>query len=162
MLMKAEKNPKLATIEFEAESGQYIEKSKDWYWVLWIFLLAVAAAAALIGNYTFSLLIIASAFVLSLLAAQKPHTVQLYFDNSYVKVGKKRYKVSEIEAYNFLPKEQRILLRHAKKYLPVTVVPIGARPPEGMLRAYLDESPWIEDEELQEPFLEVLLEKIGI
>lgn len=160
--MKAEQTPKLPTVAFEAESGQYKEKSKDWYWVLWIFLLAIAGAAALLGNYTFSLLIIASAFVLSLLAAQKPQIIPIQFDNSFVKIGSKRYKVSEIEAYHFLPQENRVLLRHIKKYMPVTVVPVGTRPPEGALRSYLNESPWIEDEELQEPFLEILLEKIGI
>lgn len=160
--MKAPEVKKLPTIKFQAKSGQYVEKSKDWFWVLWIAALAAVSAAVLIGNYTFAGFLFLAGFVVTILAIRKPSTVPVYFGNSYIKIENKKYQVSEIESYNFLPEHHRVLLKHKKPYMPILVVPIGTRGPEGKIRHYLNESPWEEDVELQEPFLEILAEKLGI
>ena len=45
--------------------------------------------------------------------------------------------------------------------MPILVVPLGDRPPEGDILGYLSEVEWQEDEELSEPFLELFLERLG-
>jgi len=159
--MKKSEKPEQAEVAFETQTFQYIEKSKDWYWILWILFIAIAGAAFVLGNYTFGVLVILSAFVLSLLATKKPEKIVVKFNTNNIVIGGKKYKVKDFSAYNFLPEEQRVLLKYEKKYLPILVIPVGVRPPEGKLREYLDKSPWEEDDELREPFIEILMEKIG-
>lgn len=159
--MKKAKKPKLPEVSWQAHQFQYVEKSKDWYWVLWIVFLGVTVAAFFVGNYTFGVLVIFAAFVLSLLASKKPEKLKMIINDTHVYIGEKRYKITDIESYNFLPEEKKLILKHHKPYLPVIAVPLGSRPPEGALRGYLHESDWMEDDELHEPFLEVLMEKMG-
>ena len=160
--MKAQKKPSLPTFKYQARSGEYVHKTKDWFWILWIAALASVCAAILVGNYTFAAFLFLSGFVITILAIRKPPIVNVYFGNSYVQVQNKKYAVSEIESYNLISEHHRILLKHKKTFMPILVIPIGTRGPEGKIRRYLNESPWAEDVELQEPFLEVLAERLGI
>jgi len=159
--MKKKEKKTLPEVSFEASTFQYIEKSKDWYWILWIVFIAISIAAFIVQNYTFGVLVLLCAFVLSLLATKRPDTVLVSFTDSHVRVGNKKYKVSEFESYNFIPEDARVLLKYTKPYLPILIVPIGTRPPEGEIRNYLAESEWEEDDELKEPFIELLMERLG-
>lgn len=159
--MKKSEKPTLSEVVFETPTFAYIEKTKDWYWILWILGLAVAGAAFVLGNYSFGALIILSSFVLSLLATKRPETITVAFTNTHVHVGSKKWKINEFTAYNFIPEEHRVLLKHEKPYIPIVVIPIGPRPPEGKIRHYLVESAWEEDDEIREPFIEILMERIG-
>ena len=159
--MKKEEKIKLPEVTFQAPTFSYIEKSKDWYWILWIVFIAISIAAFIVQNYTFATLVVLCAFVLSLLATKRPENITISFTNTHVHIGTKKYKISDFESYNLIPEENRVLLKYTKPYLPIVIVPIGDRPPEGELRNYLAESAWEEDDELQEPFIELVLEKLG-
>jgi len=159
--MKKTEKPKLPEVVFETPTFAYIEKSKDWYWILWIIGLAVAGAAFVLGNYTFGLLIVLCSFVLSLLATKRPENITVAFTPTHVHLGNKKWKITDFSGYNFLPEEHRVLLKHEKPYVPIVVIPIGPRPPEGQIRQYLAESAWEEDDEIKEPFIEIMLENMG-
>ncbi len=159
--MKKEERQELPAINFEAPEFIFIQKTKDWYWILWIIFVAIAAASFLVGNPIFAVLILFAAFVFSLLASKKPETILISFNDTHVQAGRKKYKVSEIESYKFIPEEARVLLKHSKPFLPLLVIPIGLSAPEGELRNYLALTPWEEDDELQEPLLELLMERFG-
>ena len=159
--MKKEEKKSLPEIEFMAPEFIFVEKTKDWYWILWIIFIALAAGAFIVGNPYFGVLVILAAFVFSLLASKHPQQIPISLNSTYISAGKKRYKVSEIESYKFIPEEARILIKHSKPFLPLIIIPIGMNAPEGQLRTYLNETPWEEDDELQEPFIELLMEKFG-
>ena len=159
--MKKEEKQVLPEITFEAQEFIFVEKTKDWYWILWIIFIAIAAGAFLISNPFFGVLVLLAAFVFSLLASKKPEIITVSFNDTHVQAGRKRYKTSEIESYKFIPEEARVLLKHTKPFLPLVVIPIGLHAPEGELRSYLNETPWEENDELQEPLLELLMEKFG-
>ena len=160
--MKPTKKKELPTFKYQARAHQYVEKSKDWFWILWIIIIASISAAVLVANYTFAGFLFLAGLVLTVLAVRKPSIVSVYFGNNFIKIDEKKYSISDIESYNFIPEDHRLLLKLKKPYLPILVIPIGERGPEGKVRMYINESEWEEDLELQEPFLELLAEKIGI
>ena len=160
--MKASSKQQFPTFEYKARASEYVEKSKDWFWVLWIIVVASVAAAALRGNFSFAAFLFLAGLILTVLAIRKPPIVSVLFENSFVQIDNKKYAVSDIESYNFIPEDHRLLLKHKKPYVPIIIVPLGTQGPEGKVRGYINASPWIEDIELQEPFLELVAEKIGI
>lgn len=159
--MKKEEKITLPEVTFEAPEFIFVEKTKDWYWILWIIFIAISAGSFLIGNPFFAVLVLLSAFVFSLLASKRPEHITISFTEKYIYAGKKRYKVSEIESYKFIPEEARILLKHTKPFIPLIVIPIGLHSPEGDLRGYLADSKWEEDDELRQPLIEIVMEKFG-
>ncbi len=159
--MKKEEKPVLPEVSWIAPEFRYVEKTKDWYWVLWIVCLAIAAASFMLGNYTFAVLIGLSAFVFSLLASKRPQELTMTLDDTHVVIQEKKYRVDSFEAYNFLVEDERLLLKSKKQFVPLVSVPLGDRPPEGKLRTYLEMVEWQEDDELSEPFIELFMERLG-
>lgn len=148
-------------ISWEAMEFIYQEKTKDWYWILWIIFLAIGALAYLTSNYSFAILIVLSAFVLSLLAAKRPVKLSVVMDDNHIHVGNKKYRTSDFSAYNILEQDSKLILRSKKQYVPVVTVPLSDSSPLGKLRGYLLEKKLDLDDTLTESPLEVFAERLG-
>lgn len=86
------------------EGTEYLHnpKSADWYWALGIIAVASTIAAALFGNYLFSVLVVVAAIAIALHAAQVPPTHQFQITDRGLVIGNDLHPFEHIESFSVL------------------------------------------------------------
>lgn len=140
----------IESTRWSAPEYPHREKTADWYWVLGILTIAGSAAAFILGNILFSLLILVGAFTVALFAARHPRTVEFEIDQRGVRADTVLYPYSSLASFWIIEgtEEQKILLRSVKKFMPYIIIPLGDINP---LRAHEFLIKHLPEEEIVEP-----------
>lgn len=148
-------------VTWEAPEHYHTEKSNDWFWVVGIVAITSAIASFFFGNFLFAILILVAAVSLSLVALRHPKVIPFSVTVRGVSVDDSFYPYASLDSY-FIDEVNyptpQLLLKTKKFYLPLVVIPL---PDE-----YLDDiediiSQRLPEEELEEPFINLVLEFLG-
>lgn len=151
------------TISWQAHEYFHQEKSSDWFWGLGIIAITAAVLAIILGNTLFALVILLFAFAASLQAHRQPKLVTFELTSRGIVIDHMLYPYSTLEAFwivdQHIKKPEPKILIKSKRFLfsyihmPVEGVDIDD------VRDYL--LMYLKEEELEESFLEKLLEYFG-
>ncbi|MEX2013743.1 MAG: hypothetical protein WD896_00110, partial [Parcubacteria group bacterium] len=148
-------------LEWDAHEYEHKERSSDWFWAVGIISVAVAIAAVIFSNIIFAILILISAFTLSLFINRPPKTLHIAVDEKGITRGQVRYPYQSLESF-WIDTEhphKKIILRSEKLLMPLIIVPIG----EGVDPEQLNEklSGILPEEFHSLPLVERILEYLG-
>lgn len=148
-------------IEWDAHEYEHKIRSEDWYWAVGIITVAIAISSIIFGNIIFAILIIVSAFALSLFINRAPDTVHVIVDEKGVVRENIRYPYGTIHSFwiDVEHPHKKILLRSQKKFMPLIIIPLGNNvDPEKLQRTLLR---YLPEEHHTLPVTERFLEYLG-
>ena len=148
-------------IEWDAHEYEHKERSSDWFWAVGIITVSVSVVSVILGNIIFGILILISAFALSLFANRPPSTLHVVVDEKGVARGKIRYPYSTLESF-WIDTEhphKKIIMRSEKTFMPLIIVPLGENVDVEELHENL--SHFLTEEFHSLPFVEKILEYLG-
>ena len=139
----------------------HTEKNSDWYWIVGIVSISLAVIAIILNNVVFGILIMVSAFTLSLLASRRPSIVDVSIDNIGVTFGKSRYVYKNLESYWIETRDNypRLLIKSKKVLMPLIVIHIEDEEDNHLIKEVI--SKHLPEEEHAEPLLEKILIYLG-
>lgn len=144
-------------IRWSAEEFEYSEKSVDWFWAVGVVAVGFAILSIFLGNLLFAILITISAFTLSLHAVKKPRSISFEINDEGVIIDKKLYTYNTLESFWIINKE-KIIIKSKKAVVPFLIIPFQNINPK-TLREFLIKN--LKEEEMSEPFGQVVMEKLG-
>ena len=152
--------PSLRT-EWNAHEYEHKQRSPDWFWAVGIVSISIAIAAVIFGNIIFGILVLISAFALSLFVNRPPNTLHIVIDGKGITKDKIRYPYSTLESF-WIDTEhphKKIILRSQKMFMPLIVIPLGDEADVEQLHENL--SLFLSEELHRLPFVERILEYLG-
>lgn len=143
-------------VSWTAPEYMHTHKSADWYWIVGIISVTLAILAIVLGNTLFGILILVSAFTLSLYASRPPHMQEIRVTDKGVQIDKVLYPYSILESYWIEENElhPRILLKSEHKLAPYVIILLGEVPSHEIHEVL---SQYLHEVKHSEPFLEKLL-----
>lgn len=148
-------------IEWDAHEYEHKERSPDWFWAVGIISVSIAIASVIFGNIIFGILVLISAFTLSLFANRPPSTLHVSVNEKGITRGKISYPYSALESF-WIDTEhphKKIILRSEKMFMPLIIVPLGDNTDVEQLHENL--SLFLSEELHSLPFVERILEYLG-
>ena len=147
-------------IQWEAYEYNHKEKSSDWFWAFGILSFSATATAVIFNNVIFAIFITLSAFTLSIYAARKPSLIKIEINGKGIVIGKYFYPYQNIEKFWISEKQldNTLIIKSTKKTLPYITTSIQQIDPEE-IRDYLSRR--IKEEEMNEPFVQMIMEYLG-
>lgn len=154
-------DPAVRSVTWEAREHHHDVKGADWLWALGIIVVASAAAAILLGNLLFGIVILLGGMVMAIMAVQPAKIIPYSVTQRGIRVEDRLYPYSTLDCF-FIDEDHplgaQLLIKSEKMLMPLIVMPI----PE----EYLDEieellSARLPEEHLEEPFFSKLLEFFG-
>ena len=147
-------------IEWQAPEYIHSEKSRDRYWIVGIVSVSIAIIAIILNDVIFGLLILVSAFTLSLFASRPAQIVKHELNDIGVWKGEAKHTYKEIKSFwiETVDSYPRILFKIDHRFSPFFVFLIHPDDAEEM-RAFL--SVRIPEEKMTESVFEKLLIYFG-
>jgi hypothetical protein len=148
-------------IEWDAHEYEHKERSSDWFWAVGIISVSVAVTAVILGNIIFGILVLISAFALSLFANRLPSTIHMIVDEKGVTRDKILYPYPTLKSF-WIDTEhphKKIILRSEKMFMPLIVIPLGDETLVEKIHENL--SSMLSEEFHSLPFVEKILEYLG-
>ncbi len=150
-------------IEWQAlEHHHHQEKTPDWFWIVGTIAIAGAILAAYFGNVLFAIIIAIAAMTSFLQAHIEPKILTFRITRKGVQTGSSLFPYSTLESFWVIDEEinDRIILKSQKFLMPYIIIPFDSTKidPDD-IRNYLLE--YINEEEMDEPFLHKLMERFG-
>ncbi|MDO8589918.1 MAG: hypothetical protein Q7R69_01435 [bacterium] len=148
-------------IEWDAHEYEHKQRSPDWFWAVGIISISVAIASVIFGNIIFGILVLISAFALSLFINRPPSMLHVVVDEKGVTRGKIRYPFSTLQSF-WIDTEhphKKIIMRSEKLLMPLVIVPLGNETDVEQLHENL--SIFLPEEFHSLPFVEKILEYLG-
>ena len=147
-------------ISWRTHEYHHTEKTADWYWIVGIVSVSISIISIILDNVIFAILVLVSAFTLSLFASKRRGVGDVESRDDGVKIGGMNYPYSTLESFWVETKDgiPRMIFRSKKMISTLIVIFIEEVSPDSvkdMLSNYLPE------EELSEPFLEKLMIYLG-
>lgn len=139
----------------------YRKKSRDWYFLLWTIALAGAAIATILDNLLFGILLVISAFVLSIYAAQRPKEVKVTVSRKGIRVGDVAFPFSSLSLFAIAEEQipTYLLLQSKKPLSPLHTIPITEEVDIDTLREFL--LMFIDEGDMETPIYQQLMDRIG-
>lgn len=154
--------PALRSITWEAPQHHHVEKGNDWFFALFIIIIALVVAAVLFDNVLFALLIGLAGGALAVSAAKRPLIIPYAISVRGIKIEDRMYPFSTLDSYYIDeedPRGPQLLIKSEQRFMPLIVMPI----PEDHIDEIEDLlKEKLEEEELVEPFLVKVLELFGV
>lgn len=151
----------LRSISWEAPEHHHVEKGNDWYFALAIIVVALVIVALLLGDVLFAVLLGLAGGVLAVAAAKRPSVVPFSISVRGVKIEDKLHAYSTIDSFHIDeedPRGPQLFLKSKQKFMPLIIMPIPADHVDD-IEAILKER--VDEEELEEPIFEKVLEILG-
>jgi hypothetical protein len=148
-------------VEWDAHVYEHKERSSDWFWAVGIIIASLAIVAIVFGNIIFGILIIVSAFALSLFINRPPEIIHMVIDENGVTRANIRYPYDTLHSFwvDEIHPHKKILLRSKKMFMPLIIVPLGNDAnPEKLQELLLKKLP---EQYYSLPFVEKILEYLG-
>lgn len=154
-------NESTRTVTWKAAEHNHVEKGADWFWVLGILALAGAIAAFVLGNFLFAIVILVGAGSMAIVTLRRPRTISFTVNMRGVQIDETFHPYSTLESFyiddvNYT--KPQLLLKSKKIYAPLIIIPVPTAHVADV-DAILGER--LPEEELEEPFINVLLEFFG-
>ena len=148
-------------ITWEAPEHRHIEKGNDWYWALGIITIAATAAAIVLGNTLFGVVLLLGASTMLIFASKKPSIIPFAVTLRGIRVSNQLYPYSTLASY-YLDEEgpdgPQLLLKSERMFMPIIVMPIPDEHIDDIDDILASRLP---EELLEEPFSERILEFFG-
>jgi hypothetical protein len=147
-------------ISWYAPEHFYVEKNPDWYWIVGIITLAIAAVAFIFGNAITGIFVIAAAVALVLHASRRPENVYHEINDRGIILHETLYPFLSLESF-WIPHDEmpsKIILKSRKTFMPLIVILIDEVDPESVREVLLR---YIAETEQHEHFLTHVLEGFG-
>lgn len=149
-------------IEWKALEHHHTEKSNDWFWAVGIIAIGFAILAIYFHNLLFALVILLGAFASILHAHTPPKILDYALTRKGIQIGDRLYPYSSLESFCVIDEEinDKIMFRSKKMFMALIIIPFDSTriDPEEISDFLLD---YLDEEELHEPFLQVLMEFFG-
>lgn len=149
-----------ALISWNAPTHIHFEKKPDWFWVVGIITLALAAVTFIFGQVITGIFVIVAATAL-VLHASVPAKISYYEINDRgIIANDVLYSFLTLESF-WIPHDEtppRIILKSRKLFMPLIVIYIEEVDPESIREVLLK---YIAETEHHEPFLKHVLEGLG-
>ena len=147
-------------IEWNTQEYIHREKTIDWYWIVAIVTISIALIAVILNDVIFAILILISAFTLSIYSSRKPKIIDVQIDSFGILVGKTRHQYGGLESFWIETRDAfpRIILKSQNRFASYITILIENVPPEEIRFVLARHLPEIE---LSEPFLEKVLIYLG-
>lgn len=148
-------------ITWEAPEHTHTPKTPEWFIILGILAVSGSIAAFLFGNVLFAILILVAAVTISLVTLKEPDVIPYSVSTRGIRVGDEIHTYPSLESFCINTTdydEPHLLVQSTRLFMPLLVFPI----PE----EYMDDiddllGERLPEEELEEPFIHVLLEFFG-
>jgi len=138
------------------------DKTGDWFWGLGIVAIGAIVLAFYFGNILFGIIIIIFSITSGLLAKRKPQLLDFEISRQGVRAGSLLYPFSNLESFWVQDTEfdDVIIFRAKKGFQDFIIIPFDSMEtdPE-LIRDYLLD--YLDEEEMEEPFLQKLMEFLG-
>lgn len=149
-------------ISWKADEYHFQRKGNDWFWALSIISATGAAAAVILNNILFGVLILIGSFVLALYATVRPRRISFEISERGVSIGKTFYPYQNLKSFWVHDEgkdgDQVLIIESGKTFSPLITIPISSVSPEKIRYFLLEFLPEIEHEL---PIADKLLERIG-
>ena len=147
-------------IQWQTPEYIYKEKTTDWYWIVGIISVSIAIIAIILNNAIFGILILVSAFSLSLFATRPPKIIQIEIDNFGIKIGETVHPFVDLESFWVETRDvyPRVFFKSKKKIALYTIVLLSDADPNNVRQFLANHLTEIEH---SEPFLEKVLFWLG-
>ncbi len=149
-------------VKWEAFEYEHKERSRDWFYMLGIIAVAIAAASVILGNILFGLMVLLGAFVIAMYAVRPPTATEVELSPRGVRLGSRLYPYRSFKSFWVIAhsnRPPRLLLEPQKTFTPVLSIPLGKMDPEEVHTFLMH---YLHEEERTEPFVDLLAERLGI
>ncbi len=149
---------------WEGYEYEHRKRSRDWFLALGIIAVAGAIAASIYHNYVFAVFIVVSALALGAMATKKPKPFAILLDEKGIHINEYIFPYRNVSSF-WIPEHEdgsegpKLLFHSDKIILPIISIPIYDHNPIE-IRAYLRK--YMKEEELHEPVVHKLLERMGL
>lgn len=151
----------LRSISWEAPEHHHVEKSPEWFAIVGIITLAATAAAYMVGNILFAILLVLIGITVSLVTVRTPETITFAVSARGVRVDDRLYPYTTLESYYIDeddPKGPQLLLKGERLIMPLIVIPLPEDEVDDIEDLIASKLP---EEHLEEPFVAKVLEFFG-
>ena len=146
------------SITWEAPEHAHVERGANWFWIVGIIGVASAAAAIILGDTLFGVVILLGTVTVILFAQREPKILPFAVTTRGIRMGSELFPYSTLESFHIddeNPGGPQLIVRSNRILLPLLILPI----PE----EYLDEiddllGSRLPEEHLEEPLSHKLLE----
>lgn len=150
------------TIAWKALEYEYVEKSADWYWIVGTIGALVTAISYFIGNWSFAILVVISTIMFMFLATRRPGWITVKLNHKTISINNRNKYLKHYDEFNIDEERNKLLLHHTQSYKPALIIPLPPDAPTDKIITLLeDELDMEQNEELLEPYLEVILHRLG-
>ena len=149
-----------ALISWHAPAHFYVEKKPDWYWVVGIITLALAAVCIIFGQIITGIFVVVAAVALVLHASHPPRHINCEINDRGIIVDSILYPFLSLESF-WIPHDEvpaKLILKSHKLLMPLIVIYIEEIDPEEVREVLLK---YIAETQHNEPILKHLLEGFG-
>jgi len=151
-----------APIQWKAHEYVHTEKTSEWYWAVGLIAVAGSVGALLFNNVLFAIFILVAAFVLALLATQKPKHIEFAVTQRGIRIDTTLYPYSTLESFaidesasNNTPK---LILESRKIFAPNLIIPIEDVDPDDVHDFIAN---FLPEEDHYEPLTHRVMEWLG-
>ncbi len=149
------------TLRWQAYEYTFQPKTADWYWALWIIIIAIAATSILLDNSMLGVLIMIAGFSLTILSKRPPKIVEFEINEKGVVSHGSLYLHNSLESFwvQEIPgSDSRLLIKSKKTLMPLIVLPLGDVSADEARRTMLVH---LQEEELSESLTQMIMEYLG-
>lgn len=154
------------SISWQAPVHEHREHSTDWYWVVGIITVALAASFIIVGNILLALIILIGIGTLLLHMKHPPHRENFEISRKGIRAGNKLYVWNSLEAFWILEEHKtenehiqpKLLLISERPFMPQIVIPLDDAPLEEIHEAL---SGRLQEVPQAEPFPSRIMRKLG-
>jgi len=148
-------------MEWDIFEHSYTERSNDWKASVIIIAASFVALELFLHNYLLAVLTIIATGTLILLAGRKPNLMHVTLNNKGILAGNTFYPYNTLDAFSVATHgtHHKILIESKKTIMPLIIVPVPEEVDPETVHAFL--SAYLEDKDLEEPFLHLIMEYFG-
>ena len=156
------KSPRVEKISWQQHEHVHKEKTIDWFWIVGIVAIGSVILSIFFNNFLFAVIIILFTAISFILVTREPRLLTFEISRKGVRAGNTLYPYSLLESFWVEDTEfdDKILFRTKKPMSPLIIIPFDSTKtnPE-VIRDYLLD--YIDEEELQEPLHQIIMEYFG-
>jgi hypothetical protein len=148
-------------LEWEASEFIFNEKSREWYWALFVIVAAIVASSFFLKNTLLAVFAVIGGFTIALYGAKKPTTVLINISGRGIQVGEVLYSYESIESfwiYYDPPFLKDISLQSTRAFGSNIRIPLGDTDPQKVRDLLIQ---YIHEEVHEESLTDVIARRIG-